>query len=391
MPHKSETMTINMGPQHPATHGVLRVILELQGETIVKATPVIGYLHTGMEKLAEHRLYAHWLTVTDRMDYMAPMSNNLGYCLAVEKLLGIQVPPRAQVIRVILTELTRLASHLLWLGTHAMDIGAMSMFLYCFRERELVVGIYELVSGQRMMSSYFRFGGLMKDIPPDFEPRVREILKTVPSRIDEYEQLLTNNRIWIQRTKGVGVISAEDAIDWGVTGPSLRGSGVNWDLRKAMPYSGYEKYAFEVPLGQNGDVYDRYIIRVREMRESLKIVEQALGDVPPGPYMARVPGVTLPPKEDLLTNMEALIYQFKLVVHGMRPPEGEVYQAIESPRGEQGFYVCSDGTGKPYRVHVRAPSFVNLSALPKMVEGGLVADVVATIGSIDIVLGEVDR
>jgi len=391
MPDQKETMTINMGPQHPSTHGVLRLVLELEGETVLKVTPVIGYLHTGMEKLAEHRLYAHWLTVTDRMDYLAPMSNNLGYCLAVEKLIGIEVPSRAQVIRVILTELTRLASHLVWLGTHAIDIGAMSMFLYCFREREMVLGIYELVSGQRMMSSYFRFGGLMKDIPPDFEPRVREVLEVMPSRIGEYEQLLTNNRIWIQRTKGVGVITARDAIDWGVSGPSLRGSGVDWDIRKSMPYSGYEKYEFNVPLGKNGDVYDRYLIRIQEMKECLKIVEQALSDIPPGQYMARVPGVTLPPKEDVLTNMEALIYQFKLVVHGMRPPEGEIYQAIESPRGELGFYVCSDATGKPYRVHVRAPSFVNLSALPKMAEGGLVADVVATIGSIDIVLGEIDR
>ena len=391
MSPKPETMTINMGPQHPSTHGVLRLILELDGETVLKVTPVIGYLHTGMEKLAEHRLYVHWLTVTDRMDYLAPMSNNLGYCLAVEKLLEIEVPVRAQVIRVIMTELTRLASHLVWLGTHAIDIGAMSMFLYCFRERELVLGIYELVSGQRMMSSYFRFGGVAKDIPPDFVPRVKEILEIMPSRIKEYEDLLTNNRIWIQRTKGVGVISGQDAIDWGVSGPSLRGSGVDWDLRKTMPYTGYENYQFNVPLGQNGDVYDRYLIRVQEMYQSLKIVEQALGDIPVGPYMARVPGVTLPPREEVLSNMEALIYQFKLIVHGMRPPEGEVYQAIESPRGEQGFYICSDGTGKPYRVHVRAPSFVNLSAFPKMVEGRLVADVVAAIGSIDIVLGEIDR
>ncbi len=391
MTAKTETMTLNMGPQHPSTHGVLRIVLDLEGETVRKAVPHIGYLHTGIEKLAEFKNYNQFITATDRVDYLAPMSNNLAYCLAVEKLLDIEVPLRAQYIRVIMTELTRIASHLVWLGTHAMDIGAMSMFLYCFREREMIVGMYELVSGQRMMSTYFRIGGLYYDIPPDFDARVREILKVMPKRIDEYEDLLTHNRIWVQRTKGVGVISAQDAIDWGLTGGSLRGSGVYWDIRKSNPYSSYEKFDFEVPLGKNGDVYDRYLVRVQEMRQSLRIVEQALNSIPSGDYLARIPGITLPPKEAVLNEMESLIYQFKLVVHGFKPPIGEVYQAIESPRGELGYYIVSNGTDKPYRVKMRTPSFVNLSALPKMAEGGLVADIVAIIGSIDIVLGEVDR
>ena len=391
MTAKTETMTLNMGPQHPSTHGVLRVVLELEGETVLKATPHIGYLHTGIEKLAEFKNYNQFITATDRVDYLAPMSNNLVYCLAVEKLLELEVPLKAQYIRVIMTELTRIASHLVWLGTHAMDIGAMSMLLYCFREREMIVGMYELVSGQRMMSTYFRIGGLYYDIPPDFESRTREILKVMPKRIDEYEDLLTQNRIWVQRTKAVGVISAADAIDWGVTGPSLRGSGVKWDIRKSNPYSCYDKFDFEVPIGKNGDVYDRYLVRIHEMRQSLKIVEQALNGMPKGDYIARVPGITLPPKEAVLNEMESLIYQFKLVVHGFNPPVGEVYQAIESPRGELGYYIVSNGTDKPHRVKMRTPSFVNLSALPKMAEGGLVADVVAIIGSIDIVLGEIDR
>lgn|SRR5574341_553915 len=391
MATKTETMTLNMGPQHPSTHGVLRVVLELEGETVRKAIPYIGYLHTGIEKLAEFKNYNQFITATDRVDYLAPMSNNLAYCLAVEKLLDIEVPLRAQYIRVIMTELTRIASHLVWLGTHAMDIGAMSMFLYCFREREMIVGMYELVSGQRMMSTYFRIGGLYYDIPPDFEARVSEILKVMPKRINEYEDLLTHNRIWVQRTKGVGVISAQDAIDWGLTGGSLRGSGVYWDIRKSNPYSSYEKFDFEVPLGKNGDVYDRYLVRVQEMRQSLRIVEQALNGIPEGDYLARIPGITLPPKEAVLNEMESLIYQFKLVVHGFQPPIGEVYQAIESPRGELGYYIVSNGTDKPYRVKMRTPSFVNLSALPKMAVGGLVADIVAIIGSLDIVLGEIDR
>jgi NADH-quinone oxidoreductase subunit D len=388
---KTETMTLNMGPQHPSTHGVLRVILELDGETVLKATPVLGYLHTGIEKNAEDKKYMHVIPMTDRMDYLAPMSNNLVFCLAVEKLLGLEVPPKAQWLRVLLAELTRIASHCVWLGTHAMDIGAMSMFLYCFRERERIVEIYEMVSGQRMMSTYFRIGGVMEDVPVDFEEKVRAILRDFPSRFDEYEALLTKNKIWQARTQGVAKISAEEAVNWGLSGPSLRGSGVNWDIRKSNPYSSYEKFNFEVPVGQNGDVFDRYRCRMAEMRESLKIVQQALDGLPEGPVMARVPGVTPPPKDEVLYKMEALIFQFKLYTEGFSPPVGEVYQAIESPRGELGYYIRSDGTPKPYRMHFRTPSFCNLSGLSKMVEGSMVADVVAAIGSIDIVLGDVDR
>ncbi len=388
---KTETMTINMGPQHPSTHGVLRLILELDGETVVKIRPVMGYLHTGIEKNAEDKKYMHVLPMTDRMDYLAPMTNNLVFCLAVEKLLGIEIPPKAQWLRVLLNELTRIGSHCVWLGTHAMDIGAMSMFLYAFRERERVVEIYEMVSGQRMMSSYFRIGGVMEDVPPDFEEKVRAILRDFPDRFDEYEALLTKNKIWQNRTKGVAVISGEDAINGGLSGPSLRGSGVNWDIRKSNPYSGYEKFDFNVPVGQNGDVFDRYVVRMAEMRESLKIVQQALDGLPEGAWMARVPGITPPPKEEVLFKMEALIFQFKIYTEGFSPPAGEIYQAIESPRGELGYYVRSDGTPKPYRMHFRTPSFCNLSALSKMVEGRMIADVVAAIGSIDIVLGDVDR
>ncbi|MGH8004754.1 MAG: NADH dehydrogenase (quinone) subunit D [Limisphaerales bacterium] len=388
---KTETMTINMGPQHPSTHGVLRLILELDGETVVKITPVMGYLHTGIEKNAEDKKYMHVLPMTDRMDYLAPMTNNLVFCLAVERLLGIEIPPKAQWLRVLLNELTRVGSHCVWLGTHAMDIGAMSMFLYAFRERERILEIYEMVSGQRMMSSYFRIGGVMEDVPPDFEEKVRAILRDFPDRFDEYEALLTKNKIWQGRTRGVAVISGEDAINCGLSGPSLRGSGVNWDIRKSNPYSSYEKFDFNVPLGTNGDVFDRYLVRMAEMRESLKIVRQALDGLPEGPWMARVPGVTPPPKEEVLFKMEALIFQFKIYTEGFSPPVGEVYQAIESPRGELGYYVRSDGTPKPYRMHFRTPSFCNLSALSKMVEGGMIADVVAAIGSIDIVLGDVDR
>ncbi len=388
---RTETMTLNMGPQHPSTHGVLRIILELDGETVVKATPVPGYLHTGIEKNAEDKKYMHVLPMTDRMDYLAPMSNNLVFCLAVERLLSIEIPPKAQWLRVLLSELTRIASHCVWLGTHAMDIGAMSMFLYAFRERERIVDIYEMVSGQRMMSTYFRIGGVMEDVPVDFEEKVRAILRDFPARFDEYEALLTKNKIWQLRTQGVAKISAEDAINWGLSGPSLRGSGVDWDIRKSNPYSGYEKFDFKVPVGENGDVFDRYMVRMAEMRESLKIVRQALDGLPEGPVMARVPGVTPPPREEVLYKMEALIFQFKLYTEGFSTPPGEVYQAIESPRGELGYYIRSDGTPKPYRMHFRAPSFCNLSALSKLVEGSMVADVVAAIGSIDIVLGDVDR
>ena len=386
-----KTMNLNMGPQHPATHGVLRVELELDGETVVKATPHIGYLHTGIEKTAESKLYYKVIPTTDRMDYLAPMSNNLGYCLAVEKLMEIEVPEKVKFARILLAELTRVMSHLVWLGTHALDIGAMSMLLYAFRERELIVDLYEACAGQRMMTTYFRIGGLAYDLPDDFDKRVRKIFKRIPEAMRDYERLLTDNKIFRNRTIGVGKISAEDAINYGLTGPNLRGSGIKHDIRKAEPYSGYEKFDFDIPIGLNGDVYDRYLVRLEEMRQSLRIAKQALDGMPEGPYRARVPGVVLPPKEDVLSKMESLIFHFKIITEGFSPPKGAVYQAIEAPKGELGYYISSDGSNKPHRMRVRPPSFVNLSALPKMVEGGLVADVIAVIGSIDIVLGEVDR
>jgi len=386
-----ETMLLNMGPQHPSTHGVLRLLLELDGENVVSCVPDIGYLHTGIEKTCEDKTYVKVIPLTDRMDYLAPLSNNLGYVMAVEKLMGTEVPLRAQYARVILCELTRITSHLVWLGTHALDIGAMSVFLYCFREREIIMDIYEMVSGQRMMASYFRPGGLWRDLPPGFEEAVRQVLQIMPGRIDEYEALLEKNPIWLERTKNIGKISAQDAITWGVTGPSLRGSGVNWDIRKAMPYSSYDHFEFDVPLGQNGDVYDRFLCRIREMRESLKIIRQALDHLPGGPFMTSDRKVAPPPKEELAYSMEALIHHFKLWTEGFHAPEGEVYVAVESPRGEFGCYLNSDGSSRPRRVHFRTPSFANLSAMPIMTQGVFVADLVAIIGSIDVVLGDVDR
>ncbi|UCE64907.1 MAG: NADH-quinone oxidoreductase subunit D [Candidatus Zixiibacteriota bacterium] len=386
-----KTMTINMGPQHPATHGVLRILLELDGETVVGAKPIIGYLHTGIEKNMEAKTYTQALTMTDRMDYLAPMSNNLVYVGAIEKLMEIEVPPRAEYVRVIMTELTRVASHLVWLGTHATDIGAMSMLLYCFREREKIIQMYEFVSGVRMMSSYFRVGGIAKDIPAGFDVRVKEILNTFPAKFKEYEGLLTENRIWRNRTIGVGVVSAEEAVSSGLSGPNLRGSGVAWDLRKANPYSYYDKFEFDIPTGINGDVYDRYKVRLNEMRQSLRIVSQAVEGIPEGPFITADRKIAPPPKPEVLQGMEQLIHQFKIFVHGFCPPEGDVYFAIESPKGEIGCYIVSDGTKKPYRVHFRPPSFVNISALNKLVAGRMVADVIACVGSLDIVLGEIDR
>jgi NADH-quinone oxidoreductase subunit D len=388
---KRETMVMNMGPQHPATHGVLRIELELEGETVIDARPLIGYLHTGIEKNMEAKTYTQALTMTDRMDYLAPMSNNLVYVGAIEKLMEIEVPPRAEYVRVIMTELTRVASHLVWLGTHAIDMGAMSMLLYCFREREKIVQMYEFVSGVRMMSSYFRVGGLANDIPAGFDTRVKDILDTFPAKINEYEGLLTNNKIWRNRTIGVGTISAEDAIDAGLSGPNLRGSRVAWDIRKSNPYSYYDKFEFDIPTGKNCDVYDRYLVRLEEMRQSLRIVGQAIEGIPEGPHITSDRKIALPSKEEVLKGMEQLIHHFKIVVHGFQPPPGDVYFAIESPKGEIGCYIVSDGTKKPYRVHFRPPSFVNISALPKLVTGRMVADVVACIGSLDIVLGEIDR
>jgi NADH-quinone oxidoreductase subunit D len=389
---QAKTMVLNMGPQHPSTHGVLRVILELDGETIVRAEPEVGYLHTGIEKSCEALTYSQAITLTDRMDYLAPLSNNLGYCLAVEKLLGLEVPKRAQYIRVLLTEITRIASHLVWIGTHAIDLGAMSVFLYCFREREEAMKIFEMVSGQRMMTSYFRIGGLALEPPTGWLDRVKRFLDMMPSRLGEYEDLLTQNRIWMARTKGVGVISAEDAVALGVSGPALRSTGVAYDVRKFSPYSSYEEFEFDVPTSIDGDCYARYMLRVAEIRESLKISRQAMAKIPAeGPIRTDAPGIVPPQREKMKTEMEALIYHFKIFTEGFSPPPGEVFQRIESPRGELGFFIASDGSPKPYRVHVRAPSFVNLQALPKLVVGRMIADVVTCIGTLDIVLGEIDR
>src|SRR5512138_2325691 len=388
---QKETMTVNMGPQHPSTHGVLRLVIELDGEIISKITPHIGYLHRGIEKLSEHRTYHQVLPLTDRMDYLAPMHNNLGYVLAVEKLLGVEVPERAQTVRVIMAELTRLKSHLVWLACHALDIGAMTVFLYAFRERELVMSIYEKISGARMTSNYFRVGGLSSDVYAGFEKDVQEVVDTFPGHFDTYEGLLTQNTIWRQRTIGNGVISAEDAINYGITGPALRGSGVNWDLRRDIPYAGYEKYQFAVPVGEKCDTYDRYKVRLIEMREAVKIIKQALANLKPGPVLADVPQVCYPPKENVYNSIEGLIHHFKIASEGFAVPEGEVYQSVEAPKGELGYYIVSDGGNKPYRMRVRPPSFVNLSAIEKMAKGAMIADLVAVIGTLDIVLGEIDR
>ena len=389
---KAKTMVLNMGPQHPSTHGVLRILLELDGENVVKAIPDMGYLHTGIEKSCEDKTYSQAITLTDRIDYLNPLGNNLAYCMAVEKLLGIEVPKRAQYIRVLMVELQRISSHLVWLGTHAIDLGAMSVFLYCFREREEILKIFEFVTGQRMMTSYIRIGGLALEPATGYLQRVEKFVKMMPGRIDEYEELLTGNRIWIGRTKGVGYISAEDAIALSMTGPTLRAAGVAYDNRKAFPYSSYEEFDFDVPTRTDSDCFGRYMVRVAEMRESLKIIRQAMKKIPPeGPVRTEAPGIVPPDREKMKTEMEALIYHFKIFTEGFSPPPGEAFAAVESPRGELGVFVASDGSPKPLRVHFRAPSFINLQALPKLIEGKLIADVIACIGTIDIVLGEVDR
>jgi NADH-quinone oxidoreductase subunit D len=388
----TKAMVLNMGPQHPSTHGVLRVILELDGETVLNAESVIGYLHTGIEKSCESKTYSQAITLTDRIDYLAPLSNNLCYCLAAEKLIGLEVPKRAQYVRVLLTELTRIASHLVWLGTHAIDMGAMSVFLYSFREREEIMKIFEYVSGQRMMTSYFRIGGLALEPPPDFLERVKRVIDGLPAHIDEYETLLTNNRIWMGRLQGIGVLSIKDAIAMGVSGPLLRASGLAYDVRKAFPYSSYDEFQFDVPTQTAGDCFARYQVRIAEMRESMKIVRQAMEKVPAeGPIRTVAPGIIPPSREEMKTSIEGLIYHFKIFTEGFAPPPGEVYQCIESPRGELGVFMVSDGSPKPYRVKLRTPSFVNLQSLPLLAKGRLIADVVACIGTTDIVLGEVDR
>src|SRR5579864_8736889 len=384
-------MTLNMGPQHPSTHGVLRVVLELDGETIIKAVPDIGFLHTGIEKECEQKTWQQVVTLTDRVDYLSNLSNNLVYALAVEKLLQLEMPPSVQWMRVMLAEFSRLNSHLVWLGTHALDIGAMSVFFYCFREREDVLRIFEMFSGQRMMTSYIRIGGLALEPPRGWQHAVGKFIRAFPSKVDEYEELLDSNPIWTRRTKGVGFISLEDMLDLGVTGPMIRGAGLKWDIRKSEPYSSYEKFDFEIPTRTENDVYARYRVRLEEMRQSTRIIKQALEGMPEGPFQADAPHVVLPDREKMKTQMEALIYHFKIVTEGFRVPAGEVYQVIESPRGEVGYYVISDGTTHPYRVHVRGPSFGNLQAVPEMIEGTLIADVIASIGSMDFVLGDTDR
>lgn len=389
--HTGETMLLNMGPQHPSTHGVLRLLLELDGEIVVNCIPDVGYLHTGIEKNIEAKTYEKSETMTDRLDYLNTMGNNLVYCLAVEKLVDLDVPERAQAVRVIFTELQRIASHLVWLGTAGLDLAAMSIFLYCFREREKILDIMELCSGQRMMTTYFRPGGLWRDTTAEFEPAVRAFIDNFPKQIDEYEGLLSNNPIFLDRTKNIGKLTGKEAIAWGVTGPSLRGSGVKYDLRKEEPYSGYEQYDFDIPTYEEGDVYARYRVRMDEFRQSLRIIRQALDKLPKGPFRSNNRKFVPPPRSELGTSMEAVIHHFKLWTEGFLAPKASVYLPVESPRGELGVFLEGDGGPKPYRCYWRTPSFVNLQILPMLSKGHFVADLVAIIGSIDIVLGDVDR
>ncbi|MGB8260757.1 MAG: NADH dehydrogenase (quinone) subunit D [Terracidiphilus sp.] len=388
---RDQHMVLNMGPQHPATHGVLRLVLEIDGEIVVRIYPEIGYLHTGIEKTCEAKFYQQVVPLTDRVNYLDPLSNNLAYALAVERLLGLEIPERAQWLRVLLAELSRLNSHLIWLGTHAMDIGALTVFLYTFREREEILRLFEALAGQRMMTSYIRIGGLAMEPPLDFLHRVQEFIRTLPEKIDEYSNLLTGNPIFQNRLKGVGYLSGPDAIALGVTGPPLRASGVDFDVRRDIPYSGYESFKFHVPTSTAGDCWARYEVRLVEMRESIKIIQQALDGLPEGPIKADAPKIVLPDREKMKTQMEALIHHFKIVTEGFAVPAGEVYLPIECGHGQIGYYVVSDGTAKPYRVHMRYPSFATLQALEAMCKGRMIADVVAVIGSIDIVLGEIDR
>jgi NADH-quinone oxidoreductase subunit D len=386
-----ETMLLNMGPQHPSTHGVLRLLLELDGETIITCLPDVGYLHTGVEKNMEAKTYEKALVMTDRLDYLNNMGNNLVYCMAIEKLCELDVPPRAEYIRVIIAELQRINSHLVWLGTHVLDLGATSLLLYAFRDREHILDLFEMVSGQRMMGSYIRPGGVWRDLTDDFIPALRKFIDYLPRKLDDYERLLDQNPLWLDRTKNVGVLKPEDAIKWSVTGPSLRGSGINFDIRKAMPYSVYDQFEFEVPLGTNGDVYDRYRVRMQEMRQSLRILEQAVKNLPKGPFRSNNRKFVPPPRAELGRSMEAVIHHFKLWTEGFNVPKGEVYVRTESPHGELDVFLVGDGGPKPYRVHFRTPSFINLQALGIVAQGYMVSDLVAIIGSIDIVLGDCDR
>jgi len=398
MPFKTETiepgtelLTVNMGPSHPSTHGVLRLILTLDGERVVKAEPVMGYLHRGMEKISENKTYTQFIPYTDRLDYLAPLSNNVAFALAVEKLVGVTVPPRCQFIRVLVCEMSRISAHLLWLGTHAVDLGAITVFMYTFREREVLYDFFEALTGTRLTTSYTRIGGLTRDLPAGFLDGVGKWLDRFSGELDEYEKLLTKNKIWVERTQGVGVLKAADAIDLGVSGPNLRASGNEWDLRKTRPYSGYEQFEFDIPIGTTGDVYDRYLVRIEEMRQSVKILKQVVKGMPGGPINVDDPKLVLPPKEQVLTKMEQLIHQFIIVTEGFDAPKGEVYHAIEAPKGELGFYIVSDGGPSPHRMKIRSPSFVNLQALPGICVGALISDVVAIIASLDPVMGEVDR
>jgi NADH dehydrogenase I D subunit len=384
-------ITLNMGPQHPATHGVLRLVLDLQGETVVGCDPRPGYLHRGIEKWMESRTYHQIIPMTDRLEYITCMNNNLGYVVAVEKLAGITVPERAQFIRTLMAELTRLSGHLVWLGTHALDIGAMTVCMYTLRERELILDLTEMVTGARQTISYVRIGGLRNDVPRDFIDKCREFTELFPKRLEDYDTLIRENRIWIKRTAGIGVFSAEDAVNYGLTGGTLRGSGVNYDLRKVEPYAAYDKVEFDVPLGKNGDVYDRYIVRINEMRQSNRIIKQCLDMMQPGPITTDDARYAMPDKMQVMQNMQSLAHQFVYMSKWVPMPKGEVYVATEAPKGELGFYIVSDGSGRPYRIKIRAPSYVHVSALPKMVTGHMMADVIACIGTIDIVLGECDR
>ncbi len=384
-------ITLNMGPQHPATHGVLRLVLDLQGETVVGCDPRPGYLHRGIEKWMESRTYHQIIPMTDRLEYITCMNNNLGYVVAVEKLAGITVPERAQFIRTLMAELTRLSGHLVWLGTHALDIGAMTVCMYTLRERELILDLTEMVTGARQTVSYVRIGGLRNDVPRDFIDKCREFTELFPKRLEDYDTLIRENRIWLKRTVGIGVFSAEDAVNYGLTGGTLRGSGVNYDLRKVEPYAAYDKVEFDVPLGKNGDTYDRYIVRINEMRQSNRIIKQCLDMMQPGPITTDDPRYAIPDKMKVMQNMQSLAHQFVYMSKWVPMPKGEVYVATEAPKGELGFYIVSDGSGRPYRIKIRAPSYVHVSALPKMVTGHMMADVIACIGTIDIVLGECDR
>jgi len=388
---ETREMTLNMGPQHPSTHGVLRIILKLSGEKVLNADCVIGYLHRGVEKIAESRNYHSFIPYTDRLDYMAGMSNNLAYVMAVEKLLDIEAPERAQYIRVICAELSRITGHIVAIGASALDLGAMTVLLYGFRDREMILDLFEMICGARMTVNYMRIGGVSNDATDMFLSKCLDFVNYFPKAVDEYEQLLTNNRIWLKRTRDVGRISASDAVALGLGGPNLRASGINRDLRRDEPYLIYDKLDFRVPLRENGDVFDRYIIRIWEMRESIKIIKQCLEQIPEGPVMARESKHCFPDREKVKKDMESMIHHFKLVMHGIVPPVGEVYRAIESPKGELGFYIVSDGTGKPFRLKIRSPSFVNLESLNTMCTGGFIADVVAVIGSIDPVMGETDK